>query len=809
MFSYDTETTGTDLWHGCLPFFFAITHSLPEKEEGLNEWYEWDVDPFTRQPKVNYEELNQLCDCLCSGPVVMHNANFDILATEKILQFAKVDYSLDWLWENIEDTCIASHVLENLWSHSLKELRNSLLLIDDYRQNNLRIATNHARRIVRTKTFIKAHGEWRIADSSDPHWPAVDKAPKEKNEEISGWWYLDTWLPRAIATLAPEFLPKENQDGLRNSRPTKQGIVSLTSDRCIDNDSTRQTQIGEEYQRRYGKHGQRDTGLLPPTSVHSWHTVLRDYALEDSESTIVLWELLQRELEKAGLWEQYTERKRLLKVTHDMVKEGVTVTPQIHTDAERYINKAKTEEEKAVKILSSGSKKIAKPAIVANKHKEKFDIDITRKGKWGNPFVIGIDGDRKEVCQKYKTWLPTQPKLLAAIHELRGKRLGCVCKPQECHGDYLAELANDNDNKKPESPPINIRSDKQLQKALFQDRRLPILVKTETGQPSVAAPALKALWLMSEDEETSRLLQSILLSRNNEKAAGYLSSYRKWATKATIHPSINITGTKFTRQSLSSPNLQNIGTGKELADGQIDYNLREDFGPLPGNKWLSYDYSNIELRIWGYECGNKEFIWCFENDTPVHYLIACELHPELKNMPPEIYKEDKRYKRTKNGNFAIIYGSSPNKADITYGVPGAYERLSKRFPEVRQFTEKLFGQVKSRGYIETLTGYRLHIPYNDPHKSVSGKVQGTAGAIIGRAMSDCHEALESRPELKTKMILQIHDELVFKAQVSNPYDQEIKELIRHNMEKQGERIGIPLPVGGKEHLVNWSDGTAI
>lgn len=720
MFSYDTETTGTDLWHGCLPFFFAITHSLPEKEEGLNEWYEWDVDPFTRQPKVNYEELNQLCDCLCSGPVVMHNANFDILATEKILQFAKVDYSLDWLWENIEDTCIASHVLENLWSHSLKELRNSLLLIDDYRQNNLRIATNHARRIVRTKTFIKAHGEWRIADSSDPHWPAVDKAPKEKNEEISGWWYLDTWLPRAIATLAPEFLPKENNE---------QSINPNHSDRNNDKRNQLPTRKRKAGYRRNGECESRDSGLLPSTKAHSWSTVLRDYALEDSESTIVLWELLQRELHRAGLWEQYTERKRLLKVTHDMVKEGVTVTPQIHTDAERYINKAKTEEEKAVKILSSDDK-------------EKTPEQD-----------INIQSD----------------------------------KPTE----------------------INIRSDKQLQKALFQNRGLPILVKTETGQPSVAAPVLKALWLMSEDDETSRLLQSILLSRNNEKAAGYLSSYRKWATKATIHPSINITGTKFTRQSLSSPNLQNIGTGKELADGQIDYNLREDFGPLPGNKWLSYDYSNIELRIWGYECGNKEFIWCFENDTPVHYLIACELHPELKNMPPEIYKEDKRYKRTKNGNFAIIYGSSPNKADITYGVPGAYERLSKRFPEVRQFTEKLFGQVKSRGYIETLTGYRLHIPYNDPHKSVSGKVQGTAGAIIGRAMSDCHEALESRPELKTKMILQIHDELVFKAQVSNPYDQEIKELIRHNMEKQGERIGIPLPVGGKEHLVNWSDGTAI
>jgi hypothetical protein len=70
------------------------------------------------------------------------------------------------------------------------------------------------------------------------------------------------------------------------------------------------------------------------------------------------------------------------------------------------------------------------------------DVYIGRPSKWGNPFVIGRDGDRDEVIEKYRAWIATQPALLLAIPELQGKRLGCFCAPRRCHGDVLAELAN-------------------------------------------------------------------------------------------------------------------------------------------------------------------------------------------------------------------------------------------------------------------------------------------------------------------------------------------------------------------------------
>jgi hypothetical protein len=74
--------------------------------------------------------------------------------------------------------------------------------------------------------------------------------------------------------------------------------------------------------------------------------------------------------------------------------------------------------------------------------REKYDIYIGRPSKWGNPFTIGRDGTREQLIEKYHRWIITQPELLAALPELKGRVLGCWCKPKACHGDVLAELAD-------------------------------------------------------------------------------------------------------------------------------------------------------------------------------------------------------------------------------------------------------------------------------------------------------------------------------------------------------------------------------
>ena len=82
---------------------------------------------------------------------------------------------------------------------------------------------------------------------------------------------------------------------------------------------------------------------------------------------------------------------------------------------------------------------------VVNLRKEKYDVYIGRGSKWGNKFVISKDGDREEVIRKYREWILNNKELLSSLHELRGKILGCFCKPLACHGDVLAELVNESE----------------------------------------------------------------------------------------------------------------------------------------------------------------------------------------------------------------------------------------------------------------------------------------------------------------------------------------------------------------------------
>jgi DNA polymerase len=88
--------------------------------------------------------------------------------------------------------------------------------------------------------------------------------------------------------------------------------------------------------------------------------------------------------------------------------------------------------------------------VVVNKYKEDFDVYIGRGSKWGNPFVIGPDGDREEVIHKYEVWIRAQPHLMNSLHELENKRLGCFCKPKMCHGDILVKLLGERMSKKEE-----------------------------------------------------------------------------------------------------------------------------------------------------------------------------------------------------------------------------------------------------------------------------------------------------------------------------------------------------------------------
>jgi len=85
---------------------------------------------------------------------------------------------------------------------------------------------------------------------------------------------------------------------------------------------------------------------------------------------------------------------------------------------------------------------MCKTTVINIRKDKRYDVYIGRPSKWGNPFVIGRDGTREQVIKKYRDWIATRPELLAQLSELRGKTLGCYCKPEACHGDVLADLAD-------------------------------------------------------------------------------------------------------------------------------------------------------------------------------------------------------------------------------------------------------------------------------------------------------------------------------------------------------------------------------
>lgn len=176
----DTETTGVDIWHGCRPFFVSTYCHMRAYNQEPQLYWEWDVDPLTRTVLPPKEDLAAIESLLSDQPIVLHNPKFDVRA----LQFTGIQ-NLDW--DLIEDTLVASHCVDSLMSHKLKDLCLHYLDINNDDERELQKAVNDCRRQARKL-------KWRIANEGDPHFPGVKKGKKGE-----GWWKYDMWLPRAIA----------------------------------------------------------------------------------------------------------------------------------------------------------------------------------------------------------------------------------------------------------------------------------------------------------------------------------------------------------------------------------------------------------------------------------------------------------------------------------------------------------------------------------------------------------------------------------------------------------------------------------
>jgi DNA polymerase-1 len=263
-----------------------------------------------------------------------------------------------------------------------------------------------------------------------------------------------------------------------------------------------------------------------------------------------------------------------------------------------------------------------------------------------------------------------------------------------------------------------------------------------------------------------------------------------------LHTSLNQTVVATGRLSSAEPNLQNIPI-----KGEHGFRIREAFVASPGHMLLCADYSQIEPRILAHLSGDEKLKKVFERGEDIHTATAVEL---FKLSPDSITREMRRIAKTVV--FGIVYGISPFGLSQNIGVSQAeakkyIETYFERYAGVKAFIDRTIAEAKERGYTMTIAGRRRPIPElqsSDPaqrsygeRQAVNSPIQGSAADAIKVAMIAVHKKL--RAELpSTKMILQVHDELIFETPVRDV--EPAKTLIRAEMEAVGPRLGLSVPL---------------
>ncbi|MHB1221766.1 MAG: DNA polymerase I [Gammaproteobacteria bacterium] len=337
---------------------------------------------------------------------------------------------------------------------------------------------------------------------------------------------------------------------------------------------------------------------------------------------------------------------------------------------------------------------------------------------------------------------------------------------------------------------FNLNSPKQLQEILFQTLKLPILQKTPTGQPSTADPVLQELAL--EFEMPHIIIEHRSLSKLMSTYTNRLVEQIHSAT-GRIHTSYNQTGAATGRLSSSEPNLQNIPI--RMPEGR---RIRQAFIAPPGHRLVSADYSQIELRLMAHISEDPSLLTAFANDLDIHKATAAEVW--------EVPLEDVTYDMRRNAkaiNFGLIYGMSAFGLTRQLGIDRRsaqeyIDRYFNRYPKVRAYMDNTRAHAKELGFVETLWGRRLYLP--DIHASqiprqkaaeraaINAPLQGSAADIIKMAMINI-EAWIRENKLPAKMIMQVHDELVFEVDENH-----LDEMISGIKERMSNVVKLKVPL---------------
>ena len=349
---------------------------------------------------------------------------------------------------------------------------------------------------------------------------------------------------------------------------------------------------------------------------------------------------------------------------------------------------------------------------------------------------------------------------------------------------------------------FNLNSPKQLQEILYTDLGIPVSKKTPTGKPSTNEDTLQFL------SENYALPKLILEYRSlNKLKTGYTDKLPLQVSKKTgrVHTSYQQAITSTGRLSSTEPNLQNIPI-KSIQGKKI----RNAFIADKGKKIFAADYSQIELRIMAHLSGDKNLLKAFKNKIDIHSFTASEIfNINIDKVSPE----DRR--SAKAINFGLIYGMSSFGLSKQLGIPipeakDYMDIYFNRYPKIQSYMNEMKAFAKTNGFVETLYGRKLYLPEINSKQgqrrsyaertAINAPVQGTAADIIKIAMIEIDNWLVKKKS-KTKMIMQVHDELVFEI-FENDIDEEVMQII--NLMQNCVTLDLPLEVNyGIEN--NWGN----
>jgi DNA polymerase I-like protein with 3'-5' exonuclease and polymerase domains len=361
MISLDTETTGVDVYHGAKPFFVTTC------DQGKNiRFWEWDVDPLTREPEIPEEDLDEIRETIFDQELVLQNAKFDAAALRAAECVGK------WPWARTHDTLVAAHLLGSNHKHDLTSLCIMYLGINiEPYELKLEDAVQKARRLCRSKL-----PDWRIAARDDPDMPSA----KEKT------WKFDAWLPRAIC---------------KYCRERAEGLILSSLKRL------RKPEWWVEY----------------AEPDHPWNFVTQEYANHDSESTAMLWPVMRAELERRSLWKIYCHKLKLNRTAANMERRGVSLNrTRLEQQREKYQCDSDERRQTCLSIAEDLNYDLQMPKGASpNNSLRQFFFDVlkvekrySKKSKTSNPTLD------KTALEYYE--LTTSGEVLKFVKNLREKR---------------------------------------------------------------------------------------------------------------------------------------------------------------------------------------------------------------------------------------------------------------------------------------------------------------------------------------------------------------------------------------------------